>query len=60
VQGRLTFAERAALSEAFDEALISFKVDVVETDLMEDDFLLRIKPDFVLLQTAFPLADTPT
>jgi predicted nucleotidyltransferase len=58
VQGRLTFAERAALSEAFDEALISFKVDVVETELIDADFLRRIQPDFVLLQSASPLDDT--
>ena len=50
VAGRLTFPERAALSDAFDEALINFKVDVIETDLVDEDFLRRIEPDFVLLQ----------
>ncbi len=51
VEGRLTFAERAALSEAFDEALINFKVDVVETEMIDKDFKRRIAPDFLLLQT---------
>jgi predicted nucleotidyltransferase len=50
VEGRLTFAERATLSEAFDEALIHFKVDLVETELIDDEFRRRIEPDLVLLQ----------
>jgi predicted nucleotidyltransferase len=59
VEGRLTFAESAALSEAFDEALINFKVDVVETELIDKDFWHRIEPDLVLLQAgAIPAAET--
>jgi predicted nucleotidyltransferase len=54
VEGRLTFAESAALSEAFDEALINFKVDIVETDLIDTDFKRRIEPDFLLLQPSTP------
>jgi predicted nucleotidyltransferase len=50
VEGRLTWAERAALSEAFDEALINFKVDVLEKEMVEADFWERIEKDFVLVQ----------
>lgn len=50
VAGRLSFAERGVLSDAFDEALINFKVDIVETELIDVDFKRRIEPDFVLLQ----------
>jgi predicted nucleotidyltransferase len=50
VPGRLTWEERAALSEALDEALINFKVDVVELDLVDADFKERIEKDFVVLQ----------
>jgi predicted nucleotidyltransferase len=50
VPGRLTWEERAALNEAFDESLLSFKVDVVELDLVDTDFRQRIEKDFVLLQ----------
>jgi uncharacterized protein len=52
VPGRLTWEERTALSEAFDESLLSFKVDVVELDLVDADFRLRIEKDFVPLQGA--------
>lgn len=50
VEGRLTSDERAALSEALDEALINFKVDLVELDLLDADFRQRIEQDFVSLQ----------
>ncbi len=50
VAGRLTSTERSALSEALDEALINFKVDVAEVDLLDADFKQRIERDFVLLQ----------
>jgi predicted nucleotidyltransferase len=50
VEGRLNLTERAALSEAFDDALINFKVDVVETELIDKEFRRRIAPDFVVLQ----------
>jgi predicted nucleotidyltransferase len=50
VAGRLSGSERAALSEALDEALINFKVDVVEKDLVAADFWERIEKDFVLVQ----------
>ena len=40
------------MSEAFDESLLSFKVDVVELDLVDADFRQRIEKDFVLLQGA--------
>jgi len=52
VPGRLSWEERAAISEAFDESLLSFKVDVVELDLVDTDFRQRIEKDFVLLQGA--------
>jgi predicted nucleotidyltransferase len=50
--GRLTWEERTAVSEVFDESLLSFKVDVVELDLVDTDFRQRIEKDFVLLQGA--------
>jgi len=50
VAGTLSWPERAAVSEAFDEALLNFKVDLVELDLVDDDFKERIEKDFVLLQ----------
>ena len=49
---RLTSPERAALSEAFDEALLNFKVDLVEMDLADEAFRQRIAKDLVLLQGA--------
>jgi predicted nucleotidyltransferase len=52
VPGRLTWEERTALSEAFDESLLSFKVDVVELDLVDADFKQRIEKDFVYVQGA--------
>ena len=53
VSGRLTSEKRAALNETFDEALINFKVDVVELDILDTEFKQRIEQDFVLLQDAF-------
>ena len=50
IEGGLTSVKRAALSEALDEALINFKVDLVELDGLETDFRQRIERDFVLLQ----------
>jgi len=52
VAGRLTSADRAALSEAFDDALIDFKVDLVEVDMLDPDFRQRIERDFLSLQGA--------
>jgi predicted nucleotidyltransferase len=52
VSGQLTWAQRAALSEAFDEALLNFKVDVVESAMVDEEFWARIEKDFVVLQTA--------
>lgn len=52
VEGTLTWAERAAVSEAFDESLLNFKVDVVESGLVDAEFLGRIERDFVLVQQA--------
>ncbi len=52
VSGQLNWAQRAALSEAFDEALLNFKVDVVESAMVDEEFWMRIKEDFVVLQTA--------
>jgi predicted nucleotidyltransferase len=38
VEGRLSWAERAGLGEAFDESALPFKVDVVELGLVEAGF----------------------
>lgn len=51
VEGRLTAAERSAVSEAFDESLVRFKVDIVEMDLIDTEFRERIKKDFVAVQS---------
>ena len=50
VDGRLTWAQRAALGDAFDESLLPFKVDVVELDLIEAAFRERIAKDLVAVQ----------
>lgn len=50
LEGRLISAERAGLFDAFDEAPINFKVDIVEMDLIDADFRRRIEKDFLLLQ----------
>jgi len=50
IGGRLSSRERADLNEAFDEALINFKVDVVEKELVDADFWERIEKEFVVLQ----------
>jgi nucleotidyltransferase substrate binding protein (TIGR01987 family) len=50
VEGKLTWPERAALAEAFDESLLPVKVDVVEQGLVEADFWERIEKDFVVVQ----------
>jgi predicted nucleotidyltransferase len=58
VPGRLTWEERTVVSEAFDESLLSFKVDVVELELVDSDFRQRIEKDFVLLQRGAEVAET--
>jgi predicted nucleotidyltransferase len=50
VEGRLTWAQRSALSDAFDESLLPFKVDVVELELVDVNFRERIEVDFVVVQ----------
>jgi predicted nucleotidyltransferase len=47
VEGTLTWVERAGLSEAFDESLVSFKVEVVELGMVDADFKGRVEKDFV-------------
>jgi predicted nucleotidyltransferase len=50
VEGKLTWPERAQVSDAFEESLLPFKVDVVELDMVDADFRERIVKDFVLVQ----------
>jgi predicted nucleotidyltransferase len=50
VGGKLRSEERAALNQAFDDALVNFKVDVVEMGMVDADFRDRVEKDFVLLQ----------
>lgn len=57
ISGRLDLAERSALTEAFDNALINFKVDVVEVDQLDPDFRQRIERDFLLLKPAASMAN---
>ena len=38
VRGKLTSAERAAVVDALDESLLSFKVDVVEMETVDAEF----------------------
>ncbi len=51
VQGELTWPERATLSEAFDESLLPFKVDLVELNRIDPAFRARITPNLVPLRT---------
>lgn len=50
VPGRLPPGVRAALKDHFDEALIDFKVDLVELGLADAEFRERVEKDFVVLQ----------
>ncbi len=51
VPGTLPAAVRAELCDELDEALIDFKVDLIELDLVTPDFRERIEKDFVVLQS---------
>jgi hypothetical protein len=44
------FSDLAALNDAFDDALINFKVDVVELAMVDSDFRERVEKDFVVVQ----------
>ena len=50
VEQQLSWPERAELSEAFDEASLNFKVDVVELGMVDAEFRERIEKDFILVQ----------
>ena len=50
VPGRLPAGVSAALKDHFDEALIDFKVDLVELGLVDTEFRERVERDFVVLQ----------
>jgi predicted nucleotidyltransferase len=50
VEGKLTWPERAELSEAFDESPLPIKVDVVELGLVDAEFRERIEKDFVVVK----------
>ncbi len=50
VEGKLTWEERAKLSEAFDESLLPFKVDVVESEMVEAGFPARVEKDLLIVQ----------
>lgn len=52
VEGRLTWHERSALAEDFDDSPLPIKVDLIELDMVDEDFRERIKRDFVLVQSA--------
>ena len=49
IEERLT-GRRGLLMDAFDESLLSFKVDVVEREMVDADFWERIEKDFVVVQ----------
>ncbi len=51
IDGKLTWTQRAALSEAFDESPLPFKVDLVELELVEASFRERIQNDFAVVQS---------
>jgi predicted nucleotidyltransferase len=52
VDGALTWPERAALADDFEESPLPIKVDVVELGLVDADFRERIEKDFVVVQRA--------
>ena len=52
VEGKLTWPERAALADDFEESPLPIKVDVVELALVDADFRERIEKDFVVVQAS--------
>ncbi len=52
VEGRLTGAAWAALVDAFDESPLPMKIDLVQLDMVDEAFRLRIAKDFVAVQRA--------
>jgi predicted nucleotidyltransferase len=48
---RLTLAESADLSEAFSESDLPWKVDFIDRHGTENDFIRRIEPDCIPLNT---------
>ena len=52
IEGKLSWDERAGLSEAFDDSLLPIKVDVLELAMTDPAFVARIQPDFVPVQHA--------
>lgn len=50
VEGTLTWAQHADLTDAFDESLLPIKVDVVALDTVTADFRQRIEPSFIPVQ----------
>ncbi len=52
VEGQLTWPERAALADDFEESPLPIKVDVVELGLVDAEFRERIEKDFVVVQAA--------
>jgi predicted nucleotidyltransferase len=52
VSGSLTSRQRSDITDAFDESLLPFKVDVVELDAVDPGFRNRILPDLVPLTDA--------
>lgn len=50
VEGRLTAGEGGAVRDAFDESLVSFRVDVVEMETVDAEFRERIRRDLLIVQ----------
>ena len=50
IDGQLSWHQRGALSQAFDESDLPMKVDVVELPMVDPEFLERIRRDFVAVQ----------
>jgi predicted nucleotidyltransferase len=49
-EGELTWRQRGALDEAFDESDLPMKVDLVELPMIDPEFADRIRRDFVSIQ----------
>ena len=52
VEGRLSGAAWAALVDAFDESPLPMKIDLVQLDMVDEEFRRRIAKDFVAVQSA--------
>ena len=54
VHGRSVCTDQGDITDAFDESLLPFKVEVIDLDTIDPKFRQRIERDFVPLQCCSP------